>query len=402
MIFKNLGKKTAHFAKTTAFLLVIVMIVISVSGCDKTGDGEKDKTSSGSSGKDKVTASDTVSSNDVSDVESDDDTSSNEAKYIYEEVVDEDASFPQTAGNRVTPITKLSSLKTSKIGFGYYGVSPNQDTYLMNYEDDRNMVQSDYVNTCFASSTYSLKLMREHNCKAWVNVYDIFIKVRAGAIDWKDSFDEKVQNFKDEGVYDVILGWYLDEPTDHQAVLELTKYAWEAYGKRFFICYLACSVAPDYKTIGSMDPVGISKETTKYLTDIAYDIYWNFGANRHVYQEITNRMHSRLGNPDTKVWYIPYIALWGSAFDGVNDDYDATNKWQIEHLEGMYEMLKNEENPGGLMCYTFYHGNPDYENQYGWKQGNQFTDGAFMPIYKKSVEIGREICTGKSGLDIKF
>ena len=404
------GKNRVLF-KIISFLLIITFVLTALCGCqgkavssDPTDDGI-------SSNLLEIEQTDTSSEQtDASSEQTDASSEEEKLQYTYEEVLDENPSYPNNPADRIETVSKLSELKTSEIGFGYYGLTPAEDTAFSNYQSHRTAVQSDYVNTCLVSTSRSgdsirvniktLEFMRENNCKAWIGVYDIF-RI-AGNEGWEDLFDSFVKYLKDNDVYDVVLGWYLDEPTNHERVRTITKYAKEKYNKRFLICYLASSVAPGYQAIGIYDSVGISKRTTEYLTDIAYDLYWDVNTSRYIYEEVTRRMLSNLGNPDTKIWFIPYVAIWGGSFQKDNPDYAADNKFGIQHLNTMYEFLKQQENPGGLLCYAYTIGNTSFENQFGWKQANDLNNGAYDPIFARSIEIGREICTGKSGLDDKI
>ncbi len=306
------------------------------------------------------------------------------------------ANTVQNTVDRAEMITRLSELKVSDIGFGYYGATLDDFGIKTDVAD---MIKSDYANVFTYSGEYALKLIAENNSKVWVNVYKYYKMICDDKIGWEDSFDKMAKDLKDTGCWDSVLGWYLDEPLEHEAILTLSKYAYEKYKKRFFICYFAASMAPEYSVLGSYDKEGISERTTEYITDIAYDLYWDVTTHRDVYEYVNRSMHKRLGKNNPKIWYIPYLAVWGKDLEETVENQQNTNLIQLAHLELMYEFLKQEENPGGLMCYAYNVDDTSFEDQYGWKEANKLSEGIFDTLFRRSVEIGREICTGKSGLD---
>ncbi len=346
----------------------------SSSESENKGTTEKDEDKSNSSEK-----------GDSSESSSSKDTSSVDRANTVQDTVD-----------RTDMITRLSELKVSDIGFGYYGAT--LDDFGLK-TDVAEMIQSDYANVFIYSGDYALKLIAKNNSKVWVNVHKYYKMICDDKIGWKDAFDKMADDLKDTGCWDSVLGWYLDEPIDHEAILTLSKYAYEKYKKRFFICYFAASMAPEYQVLGSYDTVGISERTTKYITDIAYDLYWDVTSEREVYEYVNRSMHKRLGKNNPKIWYIPYIAVWGKDLEDTLENQQNTNLIQLAHLELMYEFLKQEKNPGGIMCYAYNIDNTSFEDQYGWKEANKLSQGVFDTLFRRSVEIGREICTGKSGLD---
>ena len=144
-------------------------------------------------------------------------------------------------------------------------------------------------------------------------------------------------------------------------------------------------VAPEYWTINNVQP--ITPDCAEYLTDVAFDMYHKWNDD---YSAILRLMKERTGNrKDLKIWMIPCT---------MNYRGDKTEEHCIEHLEKCYEVLKNEENPGGLMCFTYYTFKTEEEDL-----GNIGLDKLGDPMYNKYwkglVErvrtIGKEISSGK-------
>jgi hypothetical protein len=102
-------------------------------------------------------------------------------------------------------------------------------------------------------------------------------------------------------------------------------------------------------------------------------------------------MKRRLGNrKDLKIWQVPCI---------MNYRGDKKEEHAVKHLNGLYELLKQEDNPGGLMCYTYYvHpgetesvGNIGLSDMRGLKDG----DVNWNTLWSEIVRIGREVYNKK-------
>lgn len=261
------------------------------------------------------------------------------------------------------------------------------------------MLENGTVNTFFASDKYSLKQLTLNGGGAWVSVYNIYndavnADTEEKTAAWQAKFDTLVSNLKDTGYYGAVNGWYLDEPTNHDAILAVSKYA-QKYGKRFFVCYLAASVAPENTRINpnkAYDAVGITEETTEYLTDIAYDLYWTPSENSELYESINASMHNLLGANTPKVWHIAYTAFYSGVFDLTEQELAEDCQKRIDDINVMYDFLKAETNRGGLLCYS-YDDNAT-TTQYGLYTVNKVTDGAYNALLERIGEIGKEICSG--------
>lgn len=279
----------------------------------------------------------------------------------------------------------LSQRKTSEIGFGYYGLQPDS---LELDTDGAALIQSDYVNTIIAGAdSYTLNFCKENNTRVWCWVENIYQKVVNGVLGWEDDFDQLVEGAKATGAYDALLGWYLDEPIDQEAVKTLSKYA-QKYGKRFFVCYTVSTVAPQIYSDGVREPV--TADQAQYLTDIAFDMYWGDQAR---FQAVLDSMKERVARDDVYIWFIPGCYGDKSLASDPAAAAGEVGKW-VDQLNMLYGMLQEEKKPGGLMCFV-YKFDSSVENLYGLKEINRGTNGAWNDILAEQIRIGREICTGK-------
>ncbi|MHB1453854.1 MAG: hypothetical protein ACYCYM_07880 [Saccharofermentanales bacterium] len=279
---------------------------------------------------------------------------------------------------------------------GFYHV----DT-LLNQDVFEQLLDSSYTN-CFVLSRgyYSradiargAKKVKEHDKYAWLSVseaifdfYEDRTEIRTG---WKSQIDEIIQLIKDEDALDSILGFYFDEPylwrITPAELREVTMYLQIRYQKRVFVCFSIGAVAPSVWNDPSRIKSQIDYYAGQYITDVAYDMYSTYDPLQ--YKKIADEMKERMGNrSDLKIWYIPCT---------MNYLGNKTQQYAIDHLDGMYYLLKQEENPGGLMCFTYYTFPGEVENL-----GNVGLDRLLNPsnnpywteLGSRIQTIGNEIC----------
>ena len=281
----------------------------------------------------------------------------------------------------------LSQRKTSDIGFGYYGLAPDR---LMLDPSGNTIIQGDYVNTIIGEAdAYTLQFCKKNNTRVWYSVHTLYDMVANGYAGWEEQFDQIVETAKASGAYDALLGWYLDEPVDQEAVKTLSKYAKEKYGKRFFVCYTVSTVAPQIYSDGIREPV--TADQAQYLTDIAFDMYWGDQAR---FDAVLASMKERVARDDVYIWFIPGCYGDRSLASDPTAAAAEVDGW-VDQLYMLYDMLKEEEKPGGLMCFAYnFNPDPSVESLYGLKQINEGTDGAWNPLLSEQIKVGREICTG--------
>ena len=280
--------------------------------------------------------------------------------------------------------TSVWDLKSHDVGFGYYG-GPST------IEELRSL----HVNTAFCDSPQSLKTFASANVKVWYGVYNIYKLILDGYDWWQQAFDSLWKHIQDTGHADTVLGWYLDEPSDMQAIKAITKHAYENYGKRFLICFMVNTVNPDVWGGFQGENRHISKDSVQYLTDIALDLYWGVKGNEKMYETLYDTLHEMM-RPDAKVWYIPTTHTGYGIVDLTDAEIKAAGEAKIEHLRYMYDWLLSEppEHRGGLLVFANEFDSP-YEGIFGLHYVNEKTGGKWQFVKDECIRIGKEICTNK-------
>lgn len=275
------------------------------------------------------------------------------------------------------------------------------------------LVKSDYINVFLSESTpedpVSVEMVKEvanYGKKVYVAFFSwIFHHVKYAKMvdvgedydvkcelyaDWKERADKKIEFLKSLGCDDAIEGFYIDEPLLNGISLEdfeeATGYLVNKWkGKRMFCCFSVAGVAPDIWTTGNVKP--ITEKAGQYITDVAFDMYHAFDWK---YEHIAKQMKERLGNrDDVRVWYVPCT---------MNYRGDKTEDHCLKHLEGCYDLLNKEKNPGGLMCFTYYTfprevealGNIGLDHLFGQNP----EDAKWQKLHDEILRIGKE-CVGK-------
>lgn len=205
------------------------------------------------------------------------------------------------------------------------------------------------------------------------------------AENWQSEMDSVVATVRNEGAYNYFLGFYMDEPLLNRFsvknVYDLSKYNHDTYGKRYFICFAVEGIVPsEYNenvTNGNM-----TKKYSTYITDAAYDMYWDFEEYKDKYERINEKMKAELPD-DCRIWYIP----WGYATtDKSIPAVRLMENQLLAHLEGMKEFLDKEENKGGLMTFCW---KGEHLGFYGMKEVTE--QGYWQKFFARFKEIGREI-----------
>lgn len=193
-------------------------------------------------------------------------------------------------------------------------------------------------------------------CEAGIDQETKEMKIK---FDWKQNMDKIADRIKMVGAWNYFLGWYMDEPLlnrfSAEDVYMFTEYNHNTFQKRYFICFAVEGIAPEGYSDG-MTRGSMTKETAKYITDCAYDMYWEFDKWEDKYKLINKSMKKRLSD-DCKIWYIP----WAYGSTDAEGDRNKPNmkamaeneQMYIDHLNGMYNFLKEEKNPGGLFPFLF-------------------------------------------------
>lgn len=276
-------------------------------------------------------------------------------------------------------------------------------------------VNCDYVNTFLVgdkdytseNATTSFKAIAAAHKTCFIYFYELFFKRvdGQGIVDvgedyasgpktvlkenWKQILLDLKDYLEQQPFYDAIDGFYIDEPflcgvspDDFETV---TGFLAEKFGKRIFCCFSVAGVAPDVWTAAGVP--AITPKAGRYITDAGFDMYHAFDEK---YAYITEQMKNRLGNrDDVRIWQIPCI---------MNYRGDKDEDHAVKHIDGLYELLKKEKNPGGLMCYAYYVapseteqiGNIGFEHLRGRFKG----DAHWKKLEDEIERIGKEICLG--------
>lgn len=202
---------------------------------------------------------------------------------------------------------------------------------------------------------------------------------------WQELIEKQVSDLKEQGIWDYVLGFDFDEPMLHVSndkFFKVSEYL-SRFNKRqrgIFSTYEIIegthpkSNDPEF----GMEAHLIDKETCKYLTDIAWDEYHclDYDKRKFHYDELKKR----IGRDDVYVWHVPCTWTYQNQLG---------QSHCIKHLELCYKMLKEEKNPGGLVCYNWVSFANEGESL-DWLFANE-NKGRWYRLENKMIEIGNEI-----------
>ena len=164
-------------------------------------------------------------------------------------------------------------------------------------------------------------------------------------------------------------------------IYDFSKYNHDTFGKRYFICFSVEGIVPseynDGVTNGHM-----TKHYSTYITDAAYDMYWDFETYKDKYERINEKMKIEL--PDAcRIWYIPWAY---TTADKSMPDVRLMENQLLAHLNGMKEFLDGEKHKGGLMTFCW---KGEHLGFYGMKEVTE--QGYWQNFFDRFKQIGREI-----------
>lgn len=274
-----------------------------------------------------------------------------------------DTTVNRTVQATTTTAPPVDDGRLEKQGFGFYGLDLQNTP-----EAFRRLLESDYVNTFFLGRSHltvpniiaGLKQIDAAGKTAWLNISECFYAYYGTHTElqplWKENLHKVMDAVEKEGLMRSVRGIYWDEPflckIDKKSFVQVTKYFRETFpDKGIFICL---SVAPIMPSLWKPDyPVEeLDAEAGRYLTDIAYDYYADVRTQGDTFDELTAEMKRRLGRDDIHIWYVPCTMSYGGQTDEL---------YSIEHVQGLYDRLLKQENPGGIMCYSYYTIPPEIE-----------------------------------------
>lgn len=236
------------------------------------------------------------------------------------------------------------------IYFGYY---------RMNFDDYEIERGKEHLNVYLASpnlaepeqTAHLLESVGEQGGKAWMYVWGTVVAAHTPIRfydNWKERLNNMMSYLKERSVLSHLLGFYLDEPFlcgfTKEDYVTLTRYLHETWPEhRMLTIFAVNAVEPEVWSSG--DDRVLDPETAMYTTDAGFDMYWDVRdggiAN---YEKVASSLKKRFGRDDFKVWYVPCIMNY---FGNKDEDY------ALAHTEAMYDFLKSEKNPGGLLCYAY-------------------------------------------------
>ena len=280
-------------------------------------------------------------------------------------------------------MAELNIKDDGRIGFGVYHLDPR----WCSFEDFNWFVDKGYFNTYIlnfdgggGTTVGAARKVQETGGKAWLGSGDkgIYFSRKESLSEYMQRIDKTVSIYKEKELWDdTFLGFSFDEPLlkrghTNQDLYDMTKALYENYGKRIF------SVFSAYEVIGKKgnfdDPEGtliLEDFATEYLTDIGHDNYaYDFRVpstekmqnkykehsekNPEIYDARTfykfyfDTLKDRVVNKKAKVWTFPCL-YETSTWTGKWSDED----YCIAHLNGLTDLLFEQENIGGVMGYVF-------------------------------------------------
>ncbi len=201
---------------------------------------------------------------------------------------------------------------------------------------------------------------------------------------WREVIDERVQTFKDEGIWDAVLGFEWDEPM-LQSTNELVEMVAEylaQFGKRQFAIFSVYEIKegshprstdPEFGKEGHI----INEQSCRFFTDIGFDWYSNIKYEDHLW--LLNEMKRRVGR-DPYIWFVPCTWSISNRFG---------QEHAVAHLDLCYKLLKEQDNPGGLCCYNWHSfGNKGESLDWLFDENNE---SRWTTMETRMLEIANEV-----------
>lgn len=246
--------------------------------------------------------------------------------------------------------------------------------------------EADFVNYYRVTSMSEAAAVKEANGMCWLYVHDPFADRTATEFDegFEESFKQKVQNYKDAGLWDVIAGFETEEATTRltqEQFIKMTKFIKEVCPeKRILACTSPYEINGKTLNGGTEDEIVIeplTAEALAYVTDIGYDEYPSNDENYH--RELLAKMKA-VAPSDARIWFFPCTYNYYGA---------KTEEDMLASLNLTYKLLCEQENPGGLYLYTWE----------TFSEGSEALDVLLDPngdynystLANRIVEIGKDI-----------
>lgn len=238
--------------------------------------------------------------------------------------------------------------------------------------------ESEFLNYYHVSSVLEAKKVKEMGGMCWLHIRAPFDRNDKNNLtlpsNWTNSINQTVEAYKSAGLWDCIAGFHTEEMmlqiTGEQYRIT-TKYLNDNWPEKRIYCCISL-----YELKGSNGADPMSYKTYGYVTDIGFDYYFSYDYN--YFKDLVNHMKEGVGRDDVRIWFYP--TAYGS---------NTSEDFMINHLNQMYKLLLEEENPGGLDLYTWK----------TWGENSAGLDRLLDPdgqykydnLAKRIVEIGKEI-----------
>ena len=388
--------------KILSVLLAALMLFAFATSCNRkpekdTSSKKKKPTSSQVSD---VESTDDVSSSTMAEVESKDE-SDDSSYHPYEWELKTKSAFFRDTDEAKQSVSVSSSLKVYKNpntpGLGCFHFNTGTcEAYGTDTESKfrefTQVVEAGYFNTYLLGAGTNLiraaKIVAENGGTIWLSAGRFDSKSSTIEV-WGENQKYYLDLLKKEGLYDLVNGYYWDEPIWHGQTnddfLTQSEYIYKNFGLRNFPVF-ACG---EFSGSEGNPSIGVEADqmrklapyACKYITDAAYDSYSvdvrDGAPNANKYAEWTNAVGGKpitdgksyyvqyknhlkeLINHPVNYWYYPTAYktyLWG----GLKGLQYADEDFCIAHVEFMAEDVLKEEYAGGLILYTYY----DYHGKY--------------------------------------
>ena len=268
--------------------------------------------------------------------------------------------------------TRLSD----KIAFGFWNYSWGD---WDNLHGDKYGKETEIITHGNVGNIETAKWCKENGVSGWLMCGPTKASFEPDSAILKESFKktilETAEMYKYAGVWDVIEGYHFDEPLGKisgEQFRVVTKFLAESFpDKRIYPVFSRMEVD------GTNGCDAINYENCGYVTDIGYDAYDSLDIN--YYREMFTKIQNQVGRKDVRLWVFPVSYQKTTRHD---EDH------MITHLNILYELLKEFENPGGIHMYSFkpYGSTPAFQ---------QLTDPNLEYNYdrflKRVVEVAKEV-----------
>lgn len=266
--------------------------------------------------------------------------------FEYEEEVEEEEEEEEKKSLYEVDLEerKINPLN-EQMGMAFYHFEQGEwDNLLSNHF---GVKEKEFLTYYRCADIEGLRSIREKNGLAWWLISNPFpnrdtTTFRDG---WADGIKMQAEAFKSAGVWDVLAGFETEEicmAVTQEQFKTLTKWLRDTFpDKRIFSClsmYEVRGTAPAGFTIAPM-----SYDTYGYITDIGYD--WYSHLDEQQYRDAVELMLTNMGRRDNvRVWFFPTSYEFNTNVD---------EAFVTTHLNIMYKLLKEQQNPGGLYLYTW-------------------------------------------------